>query len=213
MAGPRPVGFDATGVREAYAAAGDDLVVLAEQVSADAWDDPALGDWTVRDLLGHTTRSFVTVTDYLVSGAGRTVELGHPFDYAAVFAMAHADPAAITERGRAAGRELGDAPVEEVRRRRDAALAAVAGHPDDAPVDTPAGVMRLADYLPTRVFELVVHGDDLARAIGVEPPADVAARTVATTFASGLAAEASGAWSVLRALTGRGGLAAGFTVL
>ena len=116
--------------------------------------------------------------------------------------MAHADPAAITERGRAAGRELGDPPLAEVAARRDAARARGA-HPDSAPVASPAGVMRLTDYLPSRIFELVVHTDDLARALDIEHVADVGARTVATLFAAGLAAEGRDDPLVLRALTGR----------
>ncbi len=102
MARARPVHFDPTEVRNAYIAAGDGFVSLVGEVPAGAWDRPALGDWTVRDLVGHTTRSFVTVTAYLATGAGRTVELDHAFDYAAVLRMAHADPAAITDRGRQA---------------------------------------------------------------------------------------------------------------
>lgn len=209
----RPVLFDGELLREAYAIAGSALVDIAGAVPEIAWDQPGLGDWTVRDLLGHSTRSFVTVTEYLESGAGKSVELDHPFDYGAIFAMAHADPAAVTERGRAAGRELGEQPVAEVALRREAAVSAVADHPDDAPVATPVGVMRLVDYLPSRIFELVVHGNDLARAIELDHVADVGARTVATVFAAGLAAEGQEDLLVLRALTGRAGLEPGFTVL
>jgi uncharacterized protein (TIGR03083 family) len=213
MASARPVHFDPTEVRNAYVTSGDAFVSLVGQVPADAWDRPALGDWTVRDLVGHTTRSFVTVTDYLATGSGRAVELDHAFDSAAVFRVAHADPAAITERGRAAGRELGDPPLAEVAARRDAAHAAAAAHPDSAPVASPAGVMRLTDYLPSRIFELVVHTDDLARALDIEHVADVGARTVATLFAAGLAAEGRDDTLVLRALTGRETLPHGFSVL
>jgi hypothetical protein len=92
-------------------------------------------------------------------------------------------------------------------------VSAVETHPDDAPVTTPAGTMRLIDYLPSRVFELVVHTDDLARALGIEHQADVAARTVATTFLAGIVAEAEDGDLVLRALTGRDTLPAGFTAL
>jgi hypothetical protein len=92
-------------------------------------------------------------------------------------------------------------------------MAAVATHPDDAAVATPAGTMRLIDYLPSRVFELVVHTDDVARALGVQHEADLASRTVATTFLAGIVAEADDSDLVLRALTGRGTLPTGFTAL
>ena len=29
------------------------------------WDEPGLGEWSVRDLVGHASRSFVTVETYL----------------------------------------------------------------------------------------------------------------------------------------------------
>jgi hypothetical protein len=77
--------------------------------------------------------------------------------------------------------------------------------------------MRLIGYLPSRVFEPMVHADDLARALGIEHQADVAARTVArtvaTTFLAGIVAEADDSDLVLHALTGRDGLPAGFTGL
>ncbi len=34
------------------------------RIPDDAWDGPGLGDWTVRDLVGHTSRSLVTVIEY-----------------------------------------------------------------------------------------------------------------------------------------------------
>ncbi len=209
----RPVTFDSASLRASYAAAGPAFVERAGRVPADAWNTTGLGEWTVRDLVGHTTRSFVTVTEYLAGGEGRPIELEHAFDYARVFRLAHANAAAITERGRAAGRELGEHPPVVVAERRDTAVAAVEAHPDDAPVATPAGTMRLIDYLPSRVFELVVHTDDLARALGIERRADVAASTFATTFVAGIVAEAEDGELVLRALTGRGTLPAGFTAL
>jgi uncharacterized protein (TIGR03083 family) len=207
------IAFSASVLREEYAASGDALVALAATVPADAWDSPGLGEWTVRDLVGHAGRSFVTVSSYLESGAGKSPELAHALDYGRVFRMAHADPAAITERGRQAGRDLGDDPVAGLRERHEAAVTAVAAHPDDAPVDSPAGVMRLADYLPSRVFELVVHTDDLARALGTSAPGSPASRTIAATFASALAAEGRDDAVLLRGLTGRGGLPEDYTAL
>lgn len=210
---PRPVSFDPSGSRRAFAVAGAALVALAETIPGEAWDRPGLGEWTVRDLLGHAGRSFVTVSEYLAAGVGRDVELSHPLDYAAVFGLAHADPAAITERGRAAGRALGEHPAAELRAQQEAAVAALERHRDDAPVATPAGVMRVGDYLPSRVFELVVHTDDLARALGVEHASSVEARAIACCFAAGIGAEARGDLDLLRAMTGRGTLPPGFTVL
>ena len=33
------------------------------------WDEPGLGEWSVRDLVGHTSRSFLTVESYLATPA------------------------------------------------------------------------------------------------------------------------------------------------
>jgi hypothetical protein len=73
--------------------------------------------------------------------------------------------------------------------------------------------MRIAEYLPTRVFELVVHTADLATALGVpaEPPAGPAA--LALGLVADLVIADGNATTVLRAATGRGGLPTGFTVL
>jgi hypothetical protein len=65
--------------------------------------------------------------------------------------------------------------------------------------------MRLRDYLPTRVFELVVHGTDIALATGLDwaPPADAVAASVA--LAGEIAVASGDGVPLLRALTGRGG--------
>ncbi len=225
------VRIDPAGAREAYEAAGRHLLDLVRALPADVLDEPALGTWSMRTLVGHASRSFTTVTDYLHTGAGRPIELGHFLDYARVFGLVTTDPSAIDERAYQAGRDLGDDITTAVAARLDAAISAVASHPDDAPVATPAGVMRLTDYLPSRIFELVTHGEDIKhaardrQAAGPEVPArsDVAstfgvpaprdAMAIALTFAAGLAAERTDAADVLAALTGRAPIPPGFSVL
>ena len=57
------------------------------------------------------------------------------------------------------------------------ATAALDGAADDDLLTTIAGGMRLAAYLPTRTFELAVHGADIAAATGLPvtfPPAVLA---------------------------------------
>ncbi len=208
----RALRFEPASLRRAYVDAGNALVECAAAVPAPDWTRPGLGEWTVRDLVGHAGRAFVTVSHYLATGAGRAPTLNHPLDYGSAYRTAGADPRAIAERGRQAGRDLGDDPVAGLRSWRDAAVADLAAYPDAAPVATPAGVMRLIDYLPSRILELVVHTDDLAQVVGpVAMP--TSARMVATCFAAGLATERGVDLVLLRALTGRGALEHGFTVL
>ena len=54
--------------------------------------------------------------------------------------------------------------------------------------------MRLSSYLPTRTFELAVHGMDIAGAVGIDvaPPDDVLAEAAALAARIGVAA---GAWA------------------
>ncbi len=46
-------------------------------------------------------------------------------------------------------------------------LGFVEGQGDDAPVTTSIGPVRLVDYLPTRVLEVVIHTLDVAEAAGL----------------------------------------------
>jgi hypothetical protein len=78
---------------------------------------------------------------------------------------------------------------------------------------TIAGGMRLADYLPTRTFELAVHTVDLASALELplDVPATAAAQALLLITELAVAQELAG--PLLRAATGRGGLPARFSVL
>ena len=213
MAQTRPVTFEPVVVRAAFVSAAQHLFEIAAAVPTASLDELALGTWTTRDLIGHAARALVTVPLYLESGAGLTVEADHAFDYAAVFRSGYADPAAIDERARQAGRDLGPDVVAGVRSQLESASEALERYPDDAPVKSPAGVMRLIDYLPCRVFELVVHGEDIKNAVALELPPPEDALTVALCLTAGWAAESTVGRQALLGLTGRGGLAPDFTVL
>ena len=51
-------------VREAYLESAEYFAKLVDGVDIDAWEDHALGQWTLRDLAGHTYRSISTVVGY-----------------------------------------------------------------------------------------------------------------------------------------------------
>jgi uncharacterized protein (TIGR03083 family) len=175
----------------------------------DRWDQPGLGEWTVRDLVGHTSRSLVTVEEYLDAEPG-AIEVESAVGYYS--AVSHIAPASVVERGRAAGVALGDDPEGFLAALDARVQARVASAPDDAYVATAAGGMRLIDYLPTRTFELVVHTADLAVALDVVgTPGDEIAS--AWRLAGQLAHGHGAAADVLLALTGRRTLPEGFSVL
>jgi len=58
-----------------FAATARSVSEAIDQVPDDAWDGPGLGEWTVRDLVGHTSRSLVTVIDYLARPVDEEVVL------------------------------------------------------------------------------------------------------------------------------------------
>jgi uncharacterized protein (TIGR03083 family) len=199
-----------------FADAATTVADLVTRLDADVWERPGLGVWDVRALVGHTSRSLVTVTTYFTKPA-TTARVRTAEDYYAVIASGEipgtADEEAVAERGRQAGAQLGDDPAGAFAALVDPAVAiARAADPDDL-VDTIAGGTRVGAYLPTRVFELVVHGLDISRATGV--PVDFSPHVVADALglATALAVRSGHAVPVLLALTGRAPLPAGFCVV
>lgn len=176
------------------------------------WDEPALGEWTVRDLVGHTSRAMVTVQTYLGRPAS-SIEVTSPADYFRLALASSGDPAAVAQRGRDAGAALGEDPASAVGEIAERVLAQVHAESGGTLLITPVGGMRLVDYLPTRTFELTVHTCDLALALGAPPDIpDVAAAETLRVLA-GLASRAELAGPLLLAATGRRPLPVGFSVL
>lgn len=178
-------------------------------------DDPGLGDWSVRSLLGHTCRAFITVETYLADAEphASTPPLPSPEAYFHAAAGSLGDPAEVRRRGEDAGRALGDDPLSAAARIAARVRPIVAAVDDARIIATPVGAMRLADYLPTRAFELTVHGLDLAAATDQTPPSGLLHVIPEALALSARIAEAGQALSLLRAATGRGALPAGFSVL
>jgi hypothetical protein len=73
--------------------------------------------------------------------------------------------------------------------------------------------MRLADYLPTRSFELTVHTADLATALELPLDLPETAAAQALHLVTILAVGHGLAGPLLLAATGRPGLPSGFSVL
>jgi uncharacterized protein (TIGR03083 family) len=187
---------------------------LVRAIPDTAWDGTGLGEWDLRALVGHASRSLITVSTYLRTPADRE-DVTSPADYYAWVRehLATADAAAIVERGRQAGRDLGEHPAATVDTLLERALNDVAAV-DDPLITVFGGLgLRLSTYLPTRVFELAVHGLDVARAAGVDftLPDDVLAE--ATVLAARISVRLGSATPVLLALTGREPLPPSFSVV
>src|SRR5207249_10881660 len=58
-------------IQDAYAEAARTFVSLVRAIPAGSWDGPGLGEWDLRSLVGHTSRSLITVETYLSKPAER----------------------------------------------------------------------------------------------------------------------------------------------
>jgi uncharacterized protein (TIGR03083 family) len=200
-------------IRAAYSAAAVCFVDTVARVTADQWQQPGLGVWTVRDLVGHTSRALLTVETYLQQPAAQC-DLERPVDYFLRVKAALADPAAVATRGREAGQALGADPAYQVREIARRVVDRLQAVPDTTLVGTPVGGMRLIDYLPSRVFELVVHTLDLATALAVPVTVPESAARVALHLLADLAVtQPEKTAPLLLSATGRGALPAGYTAL
>lgn len=177
-----------------------------DQVSA-AWDEPSvLEGQTVASLAGHLARGGVwVVDDYLGKGAPRG-----PVDYesAAEYFLGLVTPLsadehqAIRDRGADVAAVGHEAIVEQLGERL-VALDATLRETDPATlVAVAAGkVLRLGDYLVTRIVEQVVHLDDLDCSLR-RPPCEypAAGRALCVEVGVAMATALSGPAGVVRAL-------------
>ncbi len=204
--------------RFAYKSAVAVFTDLVYRVPAGHWYGPGLGHWTLRKLVGHTVGSGLREVSTKLTSPGSTVTVASAADYwgyarTAPPEMVAAAVAASDEDARVTGEGLGAEPAAAVAGFAREAAQALAAAGDADVVTTAIGGMRVRDWIPTRTFELVVHGLDVAAA--VEVPVEFAAEVVAevTAQAARVAAGGEDGTLVLRALTGRGGLPAGYSVI
>jgi uncharacterized protein (TIGR03083 family) len=211
------------GQTESLRLAANAVIHLVEGIDDTAWERPGLGTWTVRDLVGHTSRALVTVAEYLAAAPvpPPTVNVADAETYYQRVFTGYTGHAAVALRGVSAGEALGDDAAQALRELLDAALGAIAtasteagapGNPTFPVVTVGSLTIPLGEYLRTRVFELVVHGYDIARATGqvLDVPADIVADTAA--LAARVASLRGNGREVLFALTGRDTLPGGFTI-
>lgn len=185
----------------AFADASGFLVETARLVPDDGWDGPGLGSWTRRELAGHANRSHTLLAEYLLRPQPPQPP-GSPY-----FSVA-----AIAARGRDAVASLGADAAAAIAAASASAIALVGATAPDAVLGSPAGTMTLARYLPSRIAELTIHALDLAGALDADLAPPPAALRESLAFAAAIAARRDQPAAVLRALTGRGQLPAGYSV-
>jgi uncharacterized protein (TIGR03083 family) len=197
-----------------FASAATTFAGLVRDIPPPKWGGPGLGEWDLRSLVGHTSRSLITVSDYLQTTAERE-DLPGPVEYyvyAREFA-ANAGAEATVERGRQAGRDLGADPAATVDDLVAKALDDLRGVDDPLIAVIGGPGMRLSSYLPTRTFELAVHSLDIARAAGLDVTLSEDVLTDATVLAARVGVALGQGETVLSALTGRVTLPEAFSVV
>jgi uncharacterized protein (TIGR03083 family) len=186
---------------------------VVADIRADQWGQPGLGQWTVRSLVGHTSRAVQTVIDYLALDEPDTITIATADDYYRQVFRDAAASAAVARRGVEAGVALGDEPAQEISRMIKRALVRLGEQRYDRRVAVRGGNMPLEEYLHTRLFELVVHTIDIGRATGIRPAFPDGAVREAAILATTVATDAGHGEELLLALTGRAHLPEGFSVV
>lgn len=170
-------------------------------VPDEQWDRPALGEWSVRELVAHTARAYRTIPSYIGGEVKDPTPIATAADYFRTVLAEETPHLHIAERARREA-DLETDWVSATDRLADEVITLVDSLPADKQMHLFVGVMPLDQYLATRVTELVVHGLDLAAAIGMqtEPPVE-ASRIVADLFLD--LARPSDVSGVVRLLSGR----------
>jgi uncharacterized protein (TIGR03083 family) len=166
-----------------------------QQVPADAWDRPALGEWNLAQLTAHLTRATTRVPEYLplpVADAPLLDRVEYFGTYLRRIGLADSDVSAPSIAQRSVDDATGVDPTTWPQRFADGARATVkacASHPADHVLQTFVGPMRLDEYVATRVLEVVVHHMDVRAALDLPPVATPPAARITMEILEGLLGE------------------------
>jgi uncharacterized protein (TIGR03083 family) len=184
--------YDVGAIRSALLAQADQVVGWLGGLAEPDWATPSvLPDWTVGVLAGHVSGVLRSIPQLLARPSR-----DRPLSLAEYFTPETAVPSeADKDEERAAWSDVSPAGVlAEVRTARLAAVDALTARLPSV-VMVRRGAVAVPDLLLTRVWELVVHADDLGRSVPERPSPELdpaAVRLAARGFADLLAARAPG---------------------
>jgi uncharacterized protein (TIGR03083 family) len=148
-------------------------------------DESVLRGWTVRDLIAHTGRTFMAIvaTTPAPDAAPQTI-----YRYMANYPSAASE---IAEGTRQLSTQIADDLLGGIDDCAESGFAALTRLTTSV-VRAPRGPITRDDFVITRIAELVVHGDDLARSVPTADPApldEAAIALVSTVLADGYTAK------------------------
>ena len=205
-------GQDPSQRRQAFRDAAQFFGEVVARIPDGQWDAPGLGVWSIRELVSHTNRTMLAIERYAAEPAA-PVEVSSAAEY---YRLALAPPdihARIAEGGTRAAEALSGHPADLVKGTVQRVTALVESLPDTHPMQTQVGVMRLDDYLRTRVLELTVHTLDVCRSAGLTAAAPPSALRQTLYLIVELAVDRGAGAELTMAATGRGPLPSQFSVV
>lgn len=159
--------------KQSYIQAADAFLNLVRLIRPNDWETAALGSWSVRDLVGHTSRALLTVEQFAATQP-ESITLRDSVDYYLHAFSGLGTNIHIAERGVQTGKELGPDPLASITRLHHRVMQLLESLPENHSMDTRVGGIRLSDYLPSRTTELLIHSLDLSSVLAIEfkPPGD-----------------------------------------
>lgn len=200
--------YSSVRVREAFKEATDFLVEIVDSVGDDEWERPALGRWTIAQLALHASRGASTIVNYATESAD--LGLFSAADYYSQALALEGVHDAVAERTIQQAAEVDQPVADYVRAAVHEATEVLSRTPADQVLGTPMGIgIRLIDYLPTRIVEVVVHSIDLCDALGRNAEVPTTAMAITLETLGDLAVvrpDLVDPAQIVRAITGRGAL-------
>ncbi len=131
------------------------------------WEGPGPGEWNLRELVAHTIRSAALPARLLAAPEPATSDHETAVSYFLAY-LAGGQPTrdTVAERGRDEARTMTLEPPDAFEVALRESLLAIRAASAGRILATPWGGIGLDEYLSSRIFELTIHGFDIAAAHG-----------------------------------------------